>query len=756
MIFSPVLNFSDLSRYNPLKRRSGIGTVLLDPKSQTLSIRTGTDLITARYLDTTLQSGDSIRYTLLNDILLIEKVSPDQQNQADSFIRQQPTDINKITGLIDSLLSSISQKIPINQIKLDLFSILESLNSLPTVISPELIQNISSILHTKGTLDSDSIEKLRAILIQLRQDISNPLPGVSKFLELPVNNLPDAIYKSDSATDLLSSLQLSGDLFSKLNNIIEENNYRYFRVLPCGTGSLMSLISTENLYQELKFLTGKFTSPQMQSIPLNVWESILNSKNQLNLDLLNTIDASLTSMQIGNSSRRAGSESAQHSTLTQWLLTAIDHQSILHEMIKRYPATVTSIISTIQENSPLLSDAENFGITEDVLNTIKNKEELIPLIIKRLGYDFDHRLSESEFELKKQTSLKKTILCKLSDHAVKTFSTSDTSQHISDTTQFRAIDDLCEDISEILKNLPDFFRTEQELKRNVQSLDDSIQQIKKTMENGVKTNENIRDPENKLLTEPELMIEFSSLFSNLQNNITVLQNSLQTTRENFSPDLFAYLIKLCQKTRRSMENLIVDDGDIFMPNALDMKSTASVSANSENAFPKQVLSEKPLFADTAVSNQLSKPVIDSLLNHFESLQLLGRTVSTSDGTQQVLALPMNVNGEWTEVNIRLLKRKNNSQRKKQSIYKVDLDVAPSRLGSISVQMEYELKKRFNLKISFNKNHTLEWFSKNRESLSKSLSSLGLPLVSFLLQSEVSRKCESESPIISDASFDVKI
>jgi hypothetical protein len=37
---------------------------------------------------------------------------------------------------------------------------------------------------------------------------------------------------------------------------------------------------------------------------------------------------------------------------------------------------------------------------------------------------------------------------------------------------------------------------------------------------------------------------------------------------------------------------------------------------------------------------------------------MSRPVSTSDGTQQVLALPMNVGGEWMEVNIRLVEKKN--------------------------------------------------------------------------------------------------
>ena len=74
MIFSPILNLPELKKHSTFTRRTGTGTVLLDPNSQTISIKAGSELITAKYMGTALQSGDSIRYTLLNDILLIEKI----------------------------------------------------------------------------------------------------------------------------------------------------------------------------------------------------------------------------------------------------------------------------------------------------------------------------------------------------------------------------------------------------------------------------------------------------------------------------------------------------------------------------------------------------------------------------------------------------------------------------------------------------------------------------------------------------------
>jgi hypothetical protein len=753
MIFSPILNFTEPKKHSTITKRSGTGTVQLDPQSKTLYIKTGSELITTKYLGTALHSGDSIRYTLFNDILFIEKIPlPDQTDRSDCFIKQQPTDLNKIVHQIDFLLNEISQTDFSEKIRQDAISILKSLAALSDKIDPELIQDVKLILQTNGELDTDSTKKLKDLLLQIKQVISNNSPFLSKFVELPIQNLQEDIYNFDTLEDLLRSIQLSKDIFSETEATAKANDYQYFRVFHCADKTIAAMISTEELLQELKSLISDFASPQMQSVPVSSLQTIIKCRNQLNLHLLNEMDALLAKMQSGSTPKRAGSESAQHSTLTQWLLTTIDHPSILPELVNRYPSTVTSIISALEENAPFFPAIGNFGITEELLNTIKRKEDLIPMTIKRLGFNVEHKLSESAFDLSENNSLKVIILNKIIESA--TNSASPSGSVLTDIPKELSLflDNVYNELSVILKNLSECNQSDPEIKRIIQSLYDSLSKIDLFRIDYLQPDLQIKgtDKENGYNVPENLNDKLIGLWSDLVNNIRFLQNSFQITGERSSPDLFDYLFNFGQKLSKFIENYRVDSRDFS--NQQIMKDTTE-----NDHLPKPHSTESAMFKDSVVSNHLTKPFLDSLLNRLESLQLLSRPVSTSDGTQQVLALPMNVGGEWMEVNIRLVRKKNSSKKKvNKSFYKVELNVAPSKLGAINVRMDYELKKRFDLRISFDRNQTLEWFSKNRSPFGKSLCNLGLPLVDFQLQSKAQKNGITEPPKLSNTTLDVKI
>lgn len=757
MIFGPILNFPELKSTSTITRRSGTGTVQLDPHSQTVSIKAGKELITAKYLGTALQSGDSIRYTLLNDILLIEKIPvPDQTDRSDCFIRQQPTDLNKIALQIDSLLTGISS----DKTKQEVFSILESLAGLPSRIDPVLVQEISFILQTNGELNSESTERLKNLLLQIKQAISTPC--LSRFMELPIQNLPGDIYKLEALEDLLSSLQLSKNILFETGTLTKTNDCQYIRIFPCGDKNIAAMISADSLQQELKSLICDFASPQMQSVPVSSLQTIIECRNQLNLHLLNAMDTLLANMQSGSAPKRAGSESAQHSTLTQWLLTTIDHQSILPELVNRYPSTSTSIMSAMEENSSFFPAAENFGITEELLSTIKRKEDLIPTVVNRLGFNFDRKLSEPGFSLREKTSLKELILGKIIDSingaALPQYPARTEISEYSGLSHF--LDNVYNEFSKVLDKMSDCNQLGPEIKKIVQPLNDSLSQLYLLRKNYFQSDPQINSTDKEMGTEfhPNLNEKLSSLLSDLVNNIKLLQNSFQTTGERSSPVLFDYLFKFGQRLNKFIENHTIDSKDFLDTGNHDPQNIASINNTGKSEYLSKPISiENAMIKDSVVSNQLSKPFLDSLLNRLESLQLLSRPISTTDGTQQVLALPMNVGGEWTEVNIHLVKKRNGSKKKvHKSFYRVELNIAPSKLGTISVQMEYEIKKRFNLKISFGKNQTLEWFSKNRNAFGKSLCNLGLPLFDFQLQSEVRKRSATETYSLSNAALDVKI
>jgi len=758
MIFSPILNFSELNKHSATVRRSGTGTVMLDPDTQTISIKSGSELITAKYEGNELHSGDSIRYTLFNDILLIEKKTvKEQTDRLDYFIKQQPTDLNRITHQINSLLTVISNPVLSDKIRQDAFSILNSLAGLSAKIDPSLIQEINLILQTNGELNLDSTEKLKNLFLQIKQAILTPL--MSKFIELPTQSIPGDIYKFEMFEDLLKSLHLSKTIFSQTGTSAKAFDCQYIRIFPCGNKTIAAMISTDELQQELKTLIGSFVSPPMRSVPVSTLQSIIENRNQLNLQLLNTIDVLMSNLPNVFFAKRTGSESIQNSTITHWLLTSIDHQSILPELVNLYPSTATSILSSIEEKSSFFPASENFGITEKLLSNIKRKEDLIPIIIEKLGFNFDRKLCEPGFALRERTSLKALILGKIYDSEINAALPSISSITNIPKYPMQLLDNVCTELFIILEKLSGCNQSGLETKRIVQSLSDSLFQIDNIRKNySLSDFQTIGvDKEYENGFKESLNDKLINLLFDLTNNIRSLQNTFQTAGENSSSVLYDYLFKFDQKLNKLIEYYTIDNSDFRNADGFDPQSNVLLRDKNENdTLSKTVSNWGTMLKDSTISDQLSKPFLDSLLNRIESLQLLSRSISTADGAQQVLALPMNFDGEWTEINIRLLKKNSSKKKVQKNFYKVEINVSPSKLGAISVQMEYELKKRFNLKISFDKNQTLEWFSKNRTSFGRSLINLGLPLVDFHLQSEIRKCCETESTRLSNTVFDIKI
>lgn len=126
-----------------------------------------------------------------------------------------------------------------------------------------------------------------------------------------------------------------------------------------------------------------------------------------------------------------------------------------------------------------------------------------------------------------------------------------------------------------------------------------------------------------------------------------------------------------------------------------------------------------------------------------------------------MALPMKIGGEWTEVNIRFIKKKEGRDKKsKQNHFSVYLNVSPSQLGAISVKLEYELKKSMCLDIEFEKRESRSWFSRNSESLRKALSKLDLPQVRMIIHQvrtkEQKREQKREQYKETDGAIDLKI
>ncbi|MCL2219824.1 MAG: hypothetical protein FWC23_07165 [Chitinispirillia bacterium] len=112
----------------------------------------------------------------------------------------------------------------------------------------------------------------------------------------------------------------------------------------------------------------------------------------------------------------------------------------------------------------------------------------------------------------------------------------------------------------------------------------------------------------------------------------------------------------------------------------------------------------------------------------ENLQLLASQTRGTELQQQVLALPVKIGEEWNEVHIKFVKdRKDGGEKKKSgghvSIY---INVAPSKLGSVTAHLDFYPPSSLKLSLGFEKPEVTNWFRERYGELRGALAEAGLP------------------------------
>jgi hypothetical protein len=163
---------------------------------------------------------------------------------------------------------------------------------------------------------------------------------------------------------------------------------------------------------------------------------------------------------------------------------------------------------------------------------------------------------------------------------------------------------------------------------------------------------------------------------------------------------------------------------------------------TQTAVQNQEVSEKHL---NAVPGSVVDKLMDSVkqqaqtaLDHIESLQLLAKQTPAANGEQQLVVLPMKLDGAWTDVVIKMIKNnKGKSAKNKSKSISVDINVAPSLLGEISARMDYKSSRDFAVRMKFEKVQTMSWFEKNKETFIESFKKIGFVAPRIDLRVELS-------------------
>jgi hypothetical protein len=131
----------------------------------------------------------------------------------------------------------------------------------------------------------------------------------------------------------------------------------------------------------------------------------------------------------------------------------------------------------------------------------------------------------------------------------------------------------------------------------------------------------------------------------------------------------------------------------------------------------------------------------------ESLQLLSAQTRGGEVQQQVIALPVKMGREWTEVQVKFVKdRKRGTEKEsggsgRTSIY---LNVSPSALGQVSAQLDFHPPASLKLSFQFEKPEVTKWFKNEAAALRETLAQAGLPgaALEFHNKRPVSKKIET--------------
>jgi len=172
----------------------------------------------------------------------------------------------------------------------------------------------------------------------------------------------------------------------------------------------------------------------------------------------------------------------------------------------------------------------------------------------------------------------------------------------------------------------------------------------------------------------------------------------------------------------------------------DLEQQARQSGAEVNERLKEILRElSRLQADAVKSREagaeaaarspadLIRSAVTGAARGLENLQLLANQTRGAEVQQQVLALPVKMGEEWTEVHVKFVKGKRDGKDKKTdghvSIY---LNVAPSKLGSVTAHLDFHPPAALKLSLQSENPKATKWFREQASELRTALTEAGLP------------------------------
>ena len=294
----PILATGDIP--NALAHRRFLkGTVEKAVDMSTWIVKVGDQHITVKLNNQSLNTGEQIDLTVLNNQLLIKRVS----------FPHQPPDYNKLPS---SDAFTPNSSIPDNGMK---------------------------ITTNREWTPADSV----TIISNLKTD------------------LPEGLFKFTNVSDAISFLGLNGNdntTVQLLDDALQKQSEVLLRTFPSDENeSAAIIIDNSEAVRELDSLSKGFSSPTMQSIPPDVLSKLFEERCSIRFDTLQLLDQIFLSTPSQIRSTRAGSIPAQNEVVLQWLNMVHDNNRLLDTSVLQIPSTTASSLATSLDELSYIKDA---------------------------------------------------------------------------------------------------------------------------------------------------------------------------------------------------------------------------------------------------------------------------------------------------------------------------------------------------------------------------------------------------------------
>ena len=725
-----------------------------------------------------LSAGDRISISFTNNSIHLEKsgllITNVELRSADSFSRE-PLSNFKRADLVQTLRTSLQSGTE-QDIAQDAKRVLTILQENQTSITPtekkqlrQFIAETEKLISQKNLLPKETVSTLQKIIENLRTAmLSSPEKSDPVTFALPASsNIKEGLYSVTTlagAAKLLDINDKNTDIIDQLEIALKTNGQILLRVLGDETtGLVVSVLTPGSTALEISSFLKTLKSPLLQSLPLESIETVLSVKNNITFDELKNLDSLLKNSTLQFPDERAGSRGAAIGAAANWLYTALDT-----EQTTKISASQTAVIPAqkiiydIENINNLLSNHPRIsfpslpqpGITEEQLCG-NEKQSVIPLTIQKLGYDLESNIKNNENSL--LPSLKKELLSlrHILQNDSESYPYAESSKERQTSREPLSVS-LNKKLALPLKNLIDH---QTELNNQISFHRQLHNQISIASQS-----DSLKFSESIVKNIQRITSSSLSLLQSIQNLISTGVNADHFTKDQ--SDQINSLMQILRKTDNTSEGYLIDLQKRFS-SVIDILSNRSENSTEKVLLQKgqsetpQSLTEKQPNAGLSgylptIQSTLSQ-TIESSLGRLESLQLLARQIPVPEGQQQMLALPIKIGNEWTEVNVRFLKQKSSQKKKnpQSSSFSVSLNLAPKQLGPISVKMDYIQKKSLKVAMNFEFESTKNYFLKFSDEIKNALKSLGLPLFSMDITQKKDNSNQKEATLL-DTLIDMKV